>query len=110
MADHTVAKASDLSEDEGHVVQIGETEIALFRSADGAVCAVNNLCPHRGGPLAEGYAEDGVVSCPWHGWEFDLASGRSKHRDDVAVACYAARIEGDDVIVTVGDAPAPAGE
>ncbi len=109
MADHNVAKVADLSDDEGHVVKVGELELALFRSADGAVCAVNNLCPHRGGPLAEGFVEDGVVSCPWHGWEFDLASGQAKHRDDVQVICHAARIEGDDVIVTLSPAADAAG-
>lgn len=103
MAEHTVAKATDLSDEEGHVVKVGEVEIALFLGDDGAVRAVNNLCPHRGGPLAEGFAEDGVVSCPWHGWEFDLATGKSKHREDVQVACYTARVDGDDVIVAVGD-------
>jgi NAD(P)H-dependent nitrite reductase small subunit len=102
MAEHQVATTAELSED-GHVVQVGDTEIALFRCDDGTVRAVHNLCPHRGGPLAEGFAEDGVVSCPWHGWEFDLATGQAKHREDITVACYAARVEGDQVFVTVGD-------
>lgn len=102
MADHAVAKAADLSEDTGFVVQVGDAELALFLGADGAVHAVSNVCPHRGGPLAEGFVDDGVVSCPWHGWEFSLTSGAAAHRDDIRVTCYPARIEGDDVIVTVG--------
>lgn len=49
-------------------------EVALF-AVDGEFYALNNSCPHMGGPLAEGPFEGHIVTCPWHGWEFDVRDG-----------------------------------
>lgn len=49
-------------------------EIALFRTK-GAFYALNNSCPHQGGPLVAGDVENGAVTCPWHGWQFSLKTG-----------------------------------
>ena len=49
-------------------------EIAIF-NIDGEFYALENLCPHQGGPLGEGDIEDSCVTCPWHGWQFDIATG-----------------------------------
>ena len=49
-------------------------EIALF-NIEGEIIALNNDCPHDGGPLGEGQISGCKVTCPWHGWEFDLRSG-----------------------------------
>lgn len=47
-------------------------------NVDGALAAVDNVCPHRAGPLAEGWIEDGKIVCPWHAWGFDLKTGVCK--------------------------------
>ena len=65
----------------------------------GKPTAINNVCPHRGGPLAEGTIEDGKVVCPWHQWEFDLASGVSTHSPDAKVDVYPVTMAGEDVLV-----------
>lgn len=49
-------------------------EIALFR-VQGEIFALNNACPHQGGPLAEGQLHDFCVTCPWHAWDFDVRTG-----------------------------------
>lgn len=49
-------------------------KIALF-NIDGMIYALDNFCPHMGGPLGEGDIDDATVTCPWHGWQFDIASG-----------------------------------
>lgn len=63
---------------EGRTFPIGEDEIAVFRTREGTVFAVQARCPHRGGPLADGLVAGGRVTCPLHGMSFDLASGRAE--------------------------------
>ena len=53
---------------------IGERIVAVFRH-EGKWFAIDAMCSHQGGPLAEGVIQDGCVTCPWHGWQYDLATG-----------------------------------
>lgn len=55
-------------------VKVAGKELAVFRVGAG-YAALENSCPHQGGPLAEGVVKDGHVLCPWHGWRFELATG-----------------------------------
>ncbi|MBX3177555.1 MAG: Rieske 2Fe-2S domain-containing protein [Candidatus Hydrogenedentes bacterium] len=72
---HTVCRASDLPTGTGLGVRIGGHSIAIFASA-GRVYATGALCPHQGGPLAEGQIAEGAITCPWHGARFRLDSGQ----------------------------------
>jgi nitrite reductase (NADH) small subunit len=65
----------------------------------GVYAAIDNVCPHRGGPLAEGILEDGKVLCPWHAWAFDLQTGVADHDSSARVGVYALRVEGERVLV-----------
>jgi nitrite reductase (NADH) small subunit len=67
---------------------------------DGVIRALDNECPHRGGPLAEGMIEHGKVVCPWHAWAFDPATGASDTSQE-RVAVYPVTIEGESVFVKV---------
>jgi nitrite reductase/ring-hydroxylating ferredoxin subunit len=58
-------------------VRCGATVVALIRGANGEVFALENTCPHRGGPLAGGRLVDGELACPWHGFRFDPATGQA---------------------------------
>ena len=71
-----VAKLSELPEGSGKLVEVGGKQIALF-NAGGKLFAIDNSCKHRGGPLAEGELDGTTITCPWHGWEYDLATGQS---------------------------------
>jgi nitrite reductase (NADH) small subunit len=63
---------------------INRKEIAVFRSRNGELYAIENRCPHRGGPLAEGISGDGKIVCPLHGHKFDLKTGQgSEERECV---------------------------
>ena len=66
---------------------------------DGKPLALDNVCPHRGGPLAEGTIEAGKVVCPWHQFEFDLATGAATDGSDMKAVAYALRQDGDEVMV-----------
>jgi nitrite reductase (NADH) small subunit len=74
-----LADVSDLSNQKCRVVCDSKgREIALF-NIQGQICALENICPHMGGPLGEGDLEGCVVTCPWHGWEFDVRSGECQN-------------------------------
>jgi nitrite reductase (NADH) small subunit len=68
----------------------------------GQPVALDNVCPHRGGPLAEGTVEHGKIVCPWHQWEFDLMTGISTHSPHAKVARYELQREGSDILVKIG--------
>lgn len=70
-----LANIEDVPPGKSIVVLINDgREIALF-NVDGNIYALDNACPHMGGPLGEGELENGCVTCPWHGWQFDVKTG-----------------------------------
>lgn len=73
-----ICAVDDVAEGSPHVAEVDDELIAVFY-ADGAYFAVNNVCPHQGGPLAKGKVEEQCVYCPWHGWQFDLETGEHVH-------------------------------
>lgn len=76
----SVLADEDLLEDAPQVVQAGDTDVLLYRNS-GTVCAIHNVCTHRGGPLNEGSIDSKArtVICPWHASEFDLCTGEVIH-------------------------------
>lgn len=95
-----VAGLNDVKPGQGITVNTNGVDIALF-NVDGKFYAIENTCPHRGGPLGEGMLEGNVVACPWHGWRFDVTTGVSPVMASVSVARFEVKIEGDDVFVNV---------
>jgi nitrite reductase/ring-hydroxylating ferredoxin subunit len=69
-----LADVAEISPGTGRVVAARGRVLALFH-VEGRFFAIDNSCPHRGGPLGEGVLEGRVVTCPWHGWEFDVTTG-----------------------------------
>lgn len=67
-------------------------EVALFNH-DGKIFALNNACPHMGGPLAEGEVDNGCVTCPWHGWQFDLSDGHCVNGLGENATAYEVKVE-----------------
>jgi NAD(P)H-dependent nitrite reductase small subunit len=70
----TTLKLDDFPVGESRFVPMRETQIGLFRTAEG-IFAIENYCPHRGAPMHEGFVTDGYVTCPWHQWQFRLNDG-----------------------------------
>ncbi len=70
-------------------------------NVDGELAAVDNLCPHREGPLGQGWLEGGAVVCPWHSWVFDLKTGESQYPVHERVDVFPLKIEADDVWVEI---------
>lgn len=96
-----VAALGDVPDEEGICRTVGNRRIALFR-VNGEVFALNNVCPHEGGPLADGFVDGNTVMCPLHAWTFDLRSGRAI-TGSKPVECYPVRIEGEKVLVDLPD-------
>jgi nitrite reductase/ring-hydroxylating ferredoxin subunit len=97
-----VCRRQDLPKGRGWPVRVGQTNIAVFEAA-GALYAVENRCLHVGNPLDDGVVSEGCVTCPWHGWRYDLRTGDHltafgrRH----GVRTYRVRQEGDEVLVEV---------
>ena len=94
------AGMSDLPEDTGKVVEIEGQEIALFRVGDAAY-AVENLCPHREGPLGEGELDGEVVTCPFHGWEVNVRTGEVVYNPCVKARTFPCKVGNGDVLVEI---------
>lgn len=93
-----VGRADEWEEDRGRVVAIGARRIAVYRHAGGWY-ALKDSCPHANLPLVDGALADGTVTCPFHGWTFDLADGTGPQ--GTRVASYPIR-ERDDGLLEVG--------
>ena len=74
---------------EGRTFAVDGEQIAVFRLRDGSLRAVGAVCPHKGGPLADGLADDRVIVCPLHNHTFDLCTGREVSGADMSVPSYA---------------------
>ena len=93
-----VANVKDIAEGSGKVVEANGKPIALFK-VDGNIHAIDNTCLHRGGPLGEGSLDASAVTCPLHGWRFDVTNGRCLTIPTMKVQSYAVKVEGNDVLV-----------
>ncbi len=82
-------------------LQLDGKTIALA-NVEGTFYALDNTCLHRGGPLGQGALNGQVVTCPWHGWQYDVTTGKSVMNPAVGVTCYRVEVRGDDVWVDCG--------
>ena len=78
-----------------------EGKAVAIANIGGKFYAINNTCLHRGGPLGQGLLEGKVVTCPWHGWQFDIKTGMTPLGPKIKQAVFEVKIEGQDVLVAV---------
>lgn len=108
----SVAKIGDIPEGEGRSYPVNGTMVAIFLS-DGEYKAISDFCPHMGASMAGGYVEANSVTCPWHAWRFCIDDGQwlDNPKSDIKVPCYAVRVEGDEILVSVPvEEPGPESE
>ena len=96
-----VGTLDDFASGEGRVVDVRGHTLAIF-NVDGRYFALDNRCPHRDGPLGEGDLVGTIVSCPWHGWRWDVTTGANVNNPAVKVACYPVAVEDGAVFVELG--------
>ncbi len=95
-----VAAIDEIPEGTGIEVIIGDRVMAVYH-VDGRVYAQDGICPHAGGPLGAGSLTGCIVTCPWHGWQFDVTTGRHCLNDRIQQTQYPAIIEDGRVIVEI---------
>jgi nitrite reductase/ring-hydroxylating ferredoxin subunit len=98
-----VAAVGEVPRGEGRVVQVGPHTLALF-NVDGQFYALDNACPHRGGPLGEGNLDGTAAMCPWHAWRWDVTTGANMNNPAVKVACYPVTVSAGEILVEIPDA------
>jgi len=95
-----VTGTTDVEPGHGIVAEVNGKTLAIF-NVDGTFHAIDNTCIHRGGPLGEGDLEGSVVTCPWHGWQYDVTTGACVANPVAKVERYEVKVEGTDVKVLV---------
>ncbi len=94
-----VASTDEIPVGQAKAFTIGEREIGVF-NVGGTFHAIENTCPHQGGPLHEGWIEGCVVTCGWHGWSFDLTTGDLITTPGLSsVAVFDVAIDGSTILV-----------
>lgn len=98
---HKVAKTSEIPEDEGKKVVIGDKHIAIF-NVGGEFLATDDICTHAYASLSEGFVEDGIVECPLHAGCFEIKTGKAQGTPVTEdIATYPVKIDGEDIYVEV---------
>ena len=87
----TALKLEDVPPGESRCLKLGDVQVGLFHNEEG-LFAIDNLCPHRGAPMHEGFVTDGYVTCPWHQWQFQLNDGVCLNIPKVRIATYSVEI------------------
>ena len=93
-----VGKVSEMPPGSSKVVVVQGHPVALF-NVDGTFHALSNVCLHRGGPIGEGTLDETTVTCPLHGWEYDVRTGKNVANPMARLKTYSVHVEGDDVLV-----------
>ncbi len=94
-----IGKVSDLKKGESKVINVNGKVLALF-NVDGKIFVIENACLHKGGPLGEGQLDGSIVTCPLHGWKYDVTSGRCTFpATNLEVKSYEVHIKGEGIFI-----------
>ena len=77
---------------------VGERIVALF-NVGGQFYALDGICPHQGGPLGKGRLTGCIITCPWHGFQFDVTTGQHLTSKSLVHPRFTVKVDGDDVLV-----------
>jgi thiamine pyrophosphate-dependent acetolactate synthase large subunit-like protein/nitrite reductase/ring-hydroxylating ferredoxin subunit len=101
---HRVLESGELPEGRVTTVTVGRRSLAVSHY-EGGFGAIDNACPHQGGPLGEGSIEKGWLRCPWHGWDYSPCNGKSPEGNDDGVEAFAVEARDDGVYIAVRPDP-----
>ncbi|MDZ4310868.1 MAG: nitrite reductase small subunit NirD [Cypionkella sp.] len=94
-----IGALADIPPQGARVVRTAQGCVAVFRTAEDQVFAIDDACPHKGGPLSEGIVHGNAVTCPLHAWVFSLETGMAQGVDEGAVQSYPARVEAGRILL-----------
>lgn len=95
-----VASIGDIPVGTGKELMAGDRIVAVF-NVDGQLHALDGICPHAGGPLGEGALRGTTVTCPWHGWQFDVVTGKHCLNARITHGVFPVVVQGDEVFVEI---------
>lgn len=100
----TVARVGDIPDGQGRAYEVNGVIVAVF-NVDGEYTAIDDCCPHQGGPLSEGEIEGEAVICPWHAWRFSIKDGRwlDNPTSKLKVETFEVRVVENEIQVHVPD-------
>ena len=93
-----IASTDDIPPGSGKELTAAGRVVALF-NVDGRFYALDGVCPHAGGPLGQGKLCGSTVTCPWHGWQFDVTSGTHCLNPNLVHASFPVTVEGEEIYV-----------
>lgn len=96
---HHIGNVAAIPPQGARIVRLGTMEIAVFRTRDGEVFALENRCPHRGGPLSDGIVHGRSVTCPLHNWVINLATGEAEGADSGCVRTARVEVDADGAMI-----------
>lgn len=94
-----VGTLTDIPRRGARCVKSGDTTIALFRTADDRVFALEDKCPHKKGPLSNGIVHDGCVTCPLHNWVISLETGMAQGADEGETRSFPVKLDGETILL-----------
>ena len=95
-----IASKRELGPGSGKIVVLDDKPIALF-NIGGNYFALDNTCPHRGGSLGDGEVDGEIVTCPWHGWNFNVETGEDANNPSLCLTKYDIKVNGEDIELTL---------
>ena len=100
MAQHKIAKISDIPEGQGKTFTVEGQEVAVFNKG-GQFFAIDNTCLHKAGPLGEGSLEDETVTCPLHGWQYNITTGECLMNPEAKLNTFTVTVENNEVCLEI---------
>ena len=97
---HELVRVDDFPKGSAGEFVAGDRIVALF-NVDGNFYALDGVCPHQGGPLGKGKLSGCVVTCPWHGWQFDVATGQHQASRSIRHQSFAVKVDEGKVWVAI---------
>jgi len=97
---HLIATVEQCPPGEAREFVVEDRIVALFQ-VEGRFYALDGICPHQGGPLGRGRLCGELVTCPWHGWQFDVVTGRHQANPALQQSRFSVKIEGQNIFVAV---------
>ena len=94
-----IGSLDDIPRQGARLVRTAQGCVAVFRTMDDRVFALDDRCPHKGGPLSEGIVHGSSVTCPLHNWVFDLNTGAAQGADEGRVRTHAVRVDQGRVLI-----------
>ena len=94
-----IGSMDDIPAQGARLVKTAQSCVAVFRTADDRVFALEDRCPHKGGPLSEGIVHGTSVTCPLHNWVFDMNTGQAQGADQGMVRTYPVKVQGGRILI-----------